>query len=81
MHMLHLLTHIATVIPNLSIKQIQEIHKLWEDFIREGSPKVVDVKTLYTPVKEGGLGLHMVANFWGTIKFSWLRHLPYTKSL
>ena len=45
------------------------------------SPNVVDLKTIYTPVKENGLGLHRVADFWDTVKLSWLRILPYTKSL
>ena len=32
-------------------------------------------------MKENGLGLNKVANFWGAVKLSWLRRLPYTKSL
>ena len=68
--------HVAMIVPNLTAKQIGEIHKIWEEFIREGSPKVVDVKTLYTSVKNDGLGLHKVA-----VKLSWLRHFPYTKLL
>ena len=46
MYMLPQLTHKATVVPNLAAKQIEEIHRIWEDFIREGSHKVVDVMTL-----------------------------------
>ena len=33
-HILSQLTHIATVVPNLATKQIEEIHRIWEDFIR-----------------------------------------------
>ena len=66
---------------DLSVKQIDEIQKIWNEFECEGSPVVVDQKTIYTPVKENGLGLHRVANFWGAVKLSWLRRLPYTKSL
>ena len=71
--MLPQLQPIATVVLNLAVKQIEEIHRIGEDFIRCGSHTVVDVKTLYTPVKEGGLGLHKGADFWGAIKLLWLR--------
>ena len=32
-YMLPQLTHIATVVQNLATKQIEEIHKVWEEFI------------------------------------------------
>ena len=57
-YMLPQLTHIATVIPNLSAKQIQEIEKIWEEFIRSGCPTVANVKSFYVPSKEGGFGIH-----------------------
>ena len=79
--MLPQLTHIATVIPSLSIKQMEEIHKIWDEFIQEGSHKVVDMRTVYTPSRDNGLGLHRVPNFWGAVKTSWFRRLLYTKSL
>ena len=41
--MLQQLTHIATVVPGLTVKETEEIHKIWEEFICEGSPKVVDI--------------------------------------
>ena len=75
------LTHIATVIHRLTSKKVDEIHKIWEDFIHEGSPKVVDIKMFYTPIRDNALGLHRVADFRGAVKTSWLRRLPYTKSL
>ena len=73
MFMMPQITHLATLIPNLTAKQVEEMHKIWEDFICEGSPKVVDIKTFYTPVRDNGLGLHKVADFWGAVKTSWLR--------
>ena len=79
--MLPQLTHIATVIPSLTVKPIDEIHKIWEEFICEGSPKELDIKTVYTPIRDNGLGLHKVVGFWGTVKLSWFRRFPYTKSL
>ena len=42
--MLPQLTNIATVVPTLSAKPIDEIHKIWNEFIREGSPNVVNQK-------------------------------------
>ena len=81
MFMLPQLTHLATVIPSLTARQVEEIHKIWEDFICEDSPNVVDIKMCYTPVRDDGLGLHKVADFWGAVKTSWLRRLPYTISL
>ena len=71
--MLPQLTHIATVKLILTAKQVEEIHKIWGDFICAGSPKVVDIKTFYTPIRDNGLGLHKVAQFWGAVKNSWLR--------
>ena len=79
--MLPQLTHIATLIPSLTTKQIDEIHKIWKDFIREGSLKVVYIKMFFTPIRDNGLDLHNVADFWGAVKLSWLRRHPYTKSL
>ena len=61
--MLPQLMHIATVVPSLTVKQIEEIHGIWNEFIHEGSPRVVDIKTVYTPTRDKGLGLHKVANF------------------
>ena len=79
--MLPQLTHVATVVPTLTAKQIEEIHSVWNEFMHEGSPSVVNLKTIYTPIKENGLGLHKVADFWGAVKLSWLRKLSYSKSL
>ena len=76
--MLPQLTHASAVVPTLRTKQIDEIHRVWNEFIHVGSPSVVN---LNTPTKENGLGLHKVADFWGEVKFSWLRRLPYSKSL
>ena len=74
--MLPQLTHVATVVQSLSAKQIEEIHGIWNESIREGSLKVVDIKTVCTPVIENSQGFHKVADFWGAIKMSWLRRLP-----
>ena len=54
---------------------------MWNGFIHEGSPSVVNLKTIYTPIKENGLRLYKVADFWGAVKLSWLQRLPYSKSL
>ena len=79
--MLPQLTHVATVVPTLTTKQIEEIHGVWNEFIHAGSPSVVNITTMNTRIKENGLWLHKVADFWGTVKLSWLRRLPYSKSL
>ena len=81
MFLLLQLTHVATVVPTLTAKQIEEIHSVWNEFIHVGSPNVVNVKTIYTPKRENGLGLHKVADFWGAVKLSWMKRLPYSKSL
>ena len=80
-YMLPQLTHVATVVPTLNAKHIDEIHRLWNEFIHAGSPNVVNLKIIYTSIKENGLGLHKVANFWEAVKLSWLQRLPYSKSL
>ena len=67
-YMLPQLTNVATVVPTLTARQIDEIHRVWNEFIHAGSPSVVNLKTVYTPIKENGLGLHKVADFWGALK-------------
>ena len=79
--MLPKLTHIATVVPSSTAIQKEEVEKICKDFIRSTSPTVADIKSFYTPAKKGGFGLHKVADLWSSIEMSWLRCLPYTKSL
>ena len=63
--MLPKLTHIATVLPTISSKQIKEVEKIWHDYI---SPKKssarADIKTIHAPTAEGGLSLHHLEEFW-----------------
>ena len=73
-------THIATVIPSLTITQIKEIDKEFEHFLSENNPSVVDRTTRYMGKKELGLGMINISHFWKSIKLSWLRRLTYSKS-
>ena len=66
-------THIATVIPSLTITQIKDIDKEFEHFLSENNPSVVDRTTRYMGKKELGLGMTNISNFWKSIKLSWLR--------
>ena len=75
------LTHIATVIPDLSTTRIREIESCWEKFISEGNRSPVDQKTRYASKSENGLGMLKLADFWLSLRLSWLRRLPYTKSI
>ena len=47
--MLPKLTHIASVIPSLTAKRMEEIEKEWEYFIRPNKETIADVKSFYTP--------------------------------
>ena len=58
-------THIATVIPSLSISQIKEIDREFEHFLNENNL---------------GFGMLQIDHFWKAIKMSWLRRLTYSKS-
>ena len=49
-------THIATVIPNLTIAQIKEIDKEFEHFLSDNNPSVVDRTTRY--MEEGARPWH-----------------------
>ena len=50
-YMLPQLTHVATVVRALTAKQIDEIHRVWNEYIHAGSQSVVNLKTtIYTPV-------------------------------
>ena len=73
-------THIATVIPNLSIGQIKEIGKEFELFINKYNPSITDKVTRYMSKKDGGLGMIKIEHFWKSIKMSWLRRLSFSKS-
>ena len=72
-------THIATVIPNLSIGQTKDIKREFELFINDNNPSVTDKTTRYTSKKDLGLGMIKVDYFWKAIKMSWLRRLSFSK--
>ena len=73
-------THIATVIPSLSVTQIKEIDKEFEHCLYDNNPSMVDRTTRYMGRKELGLGMIHISHFWKAIKMSWLRRLTYSKS-
>ena len=79
--MLPKLTHIATVLPTLTAKQIKEVEKIWHNYI---SPKKAsaraDIKTIHAPTAEGGLGLHHLKEFWQALKVSWIKRLATSQS-
>ena len=73
-------THIATVIPSLSLKRINEIEREFEIFINHKNPSVTDKTTRYMTKEEGGLGMITINIFWRAIRMSWLRRLNNSKS-
>ena len=73
-------THIATLIPNLSIGQIKDIEREFEIFLNESNPSVTDKTTRYMSKKDLGLGILKVDHIWKAIKMSWLRRLSFSKS-
>ena len=73
-------THIATVIPSLSLKKINEIEREFDIFINYNNPSITDKTTRYMTKKEGGLGMIKINIFWRAIRMSWLRRLSNSKS-
>ena len=65
----------------MSTTQFREIESCWEKFISEGNRGPVDKKTRYVRKSENELGKLKLANFWLALHLSWLRRLPYTKSV
>ena len=63
-------THIATVIPNLSISQIKEIEREFELFINDNNPSVTVKVIRYMSKKDGGLAMIKIDHFWKSIKMS-----------
>ena len=61
-------THIATVIPNLSLDQIKPIERDFELFINNNNPSVTDETTRYMGKKDGGLGMKKNYHFWKSKK-------------
>ena len=58
-------THIATVIPSLSLKRIKEIEREFEIFLNSNNPSVTDKTTRYMARKENGLGMLKINAFLG----------------
>ena len=74
------LSHVALVIPNPTKDMIKRVDSIFYKFIwGKGSEKVrrEDAKL---PVKEGGLGMPDIQNFWTAFKFSWMRRLMVTEA-
>ena len=66
-------THIATVIPSLSLKRIKKIEREFEIFINYNNPSITDKTTRYMARSESGLGMLKINAFWRAIRMSWLR--------
>ena len=73
-------THIATVIPILSLKRIKEIEREFEIFLNCNGPSLPDKTTRYMARKNNGLGMPRINTFWRAIRMSWLRRLSSSKS-
>ena len=65
-------THIATVIPNLSLGRIKDIEWEFEIFLNDNNPSVTDKTTGYMTKQDGGLGMIKINCFWWSVKMSWL---------
>ena len=73
-------THIATVIPSLSLKRIKEIEREFDIFLNYNDPSVTNKTTRYMARSENGLGILKINEFWRAIRMSWLRRLSTSKS-
>ena len=73
-------THIATVIPNLSLGCIKDIEREFEIFLNDNNPSVTYKVTYYMTKNNRGLGMIKINHFQWSIKMSWLRRLPSSKS-
>ena len=73
-------THISTVIPSLSLTRINEIEKEFKRFINDNNPSVTDKMMLCMSHKSGGLGMTKIGNLWRSIRFLWLKRLPFSNS-
>ena len=61
-------THIATVIPNLSMGPIKEIEREFDLFKNDNNPSVTDKVTRCMSKKDRGLGMIKIKHFWRSIK-------------
>ena len=68
-------THIATVIPSLSLKRMKEIEREFEIFLNNNNPSITNKTTRYIAKKRNCLGMPKVNTFWRAMKISWLRRL------
>ena len=74
------LTHLSIVLPQMEQESLNEIEKMFIDFIWNGKGDKVDRQTLFMPEKIGGLNMISVSEFWKSLKLTWLRRLLTTKS-
>ena len=56
-------THIATVIPSLSLKSIKEIEREFEIFLKNNNPSITNKTTRYMTKKDNGLGMPRIDTF------------------
>ena len=73
-------THIAAVIPSLSLKRINKIEREFELFLKENNPYVTDKITRYIAKKKNGLGMIKINHVWRSVRMLWLRRLTSTET-
>ena len=72
------LNHLAIILPTLNKTHIKEIENLIYKFINPGRA-IYPKEIIFRPIKNLGLGLQNINNFWRALKMSWFRR-TYTSN-
>ena len=73
------LNHLAIILPTLNRTHVNEIENLIYKFINPGRA-IYSKDIIFRPIKNLGLGLQNINNFWKALKMSWFRRTYTSKS-
>ena len=74
------LSHIALVVPSLAKKDMKTLEQTLFSFLWSNKNAKVAKSDSLKPLKRGGLGMVDIANFWKSLKCTWVRRLLSTKA-
>ena len=73
------LNHLAIILPTLNKTHITEIENIVYKFVNPGRA-IYSKDLIFRPIKDLGLGLQNINNFWRALKISWFRRTYYSNS-
>ena len=75
-----MLSHIALAVPNPTKDNVKGIESIFFKFLWGNGSEKVRREDCKLPIRQGGLGMPDISQFWTAFKFSWLRRLLKTQA-